>query len=104
MRFVRKLPQSIALNTAGGESKALGSVRIACPKFEGGSFNALVMPETPRVVSVGERCMDHGFSFLWPAGRRPSLPIVAQRSKSGPDRGGQRGTGSVDVRGRRWGG
>eukprot|EP00959_Pyramimonas_sp_CCMP1952_P023089 485603-Pyramimonas_sp.AAC.1 len=31
------------------------------------------MPETPCVISVGERCMDHGFSFFWPAGQRPCL-------------------------------
>eukprot|EP00959_Pyramimonas_sp_CCMP1952_P331814 6947911-Pyramimonas_sp.AAC.1 len=72
MKLIRKLPQSITLNTAGGEPKALGSVRIACPKFEGGSFNAWVMPETPCVISVGER--------------PKTLPILAQRSKSGPDR------------------
>eukprot|EP00959_Pyramimonas_sp_CCMP1952_P121308 2536656-Pyramimonas_sp.AAC.1 len=67
MRLIRKLPQSITLNTAGEESKALGSVRVACPKSKGGSFNALVMPEAPCVISVGERCMDHGFSLFWPA-------------------------------------
>ena len=71
--MIRKLPQSITLNTAGGASKALGSVRIACPKFKGGSLEALVMPDTPAVISVGERCMDRGFSFFWPAGRRPYL-------------------------------
>ena len=73
MILIRKLPQSITLNTTGGESKALGSVRIACPKLRGGIFHALVMPETPCVISVGERCMDHGFSFFWPAGQRPYL-------------------------------
>eukprot|EP00959_Pyramimonas_sp_CCMP1952_P348939 7311067-Pyramimonas_sp.AAC.1 len=31
------------------------------------------MPETPCVISVGERCMDRGFSFFWPAGRMPYL-------------------------------
>eukprot|EP00959_Pyramimonas_sp_CCMP1952_P114229 2388342-Pyramimonas_sp.AAC.1 len=31
------------------------------------------MPDTPAVISVGERCMDHGFSFVWPAGQRPYL-------------------------------
>eukprot|EP00959_Pyramimonas_sp_CCMP1952_P001199 23932-Pyramimonas_sp.AAC.1 len=31
------------------------------------------MPETPCVISVGERCMDHGFSFSRPAGQRPYL-------------------------------
>eukprot|EP00959_Pyramimonas_sp_CCMP1952_P411518 8623402-Pyramimonas_sp.AAC.1 len=73
MILIRRFPQSITLNTAGGESKALGSVRIACPKFQGGSFDALVMPDTPCVIPEGERCMDHGFSFFWPAGRRPYL-------------------------------
>eukprot|EP00959_Pyramimonas_sp_CCMP1952_P441750 9248243-Pyramimonas_sp.AAC.1 len=73
MRLIRQLPQSITLNTAGGESKAFASVRIARPKFKGGGFNALVMPETLRVISIGERCMDHGFSFFWPTGRRPYL-------------------------------
>eukprot|EP00959_Pyramimonas_sp_CCMP1952_P255522 5337272-Pyramimonas_sp.AAC.1 len=57
MRLIRKLPQSITLNTAGGKSKALGSVRIACPKFKGGSFNALVMPENP--CDFGRRAV-HG--------------------------------------------
>eukprot|EP00959_Pyramimonas_sp_CCMP1952_P190056 3976090-Pyramimonas_sp.AAC.1 len=27
------------------------------------------MPETPCVISVGERRMDRGFSFFWPAGQ-----------------------------------
>eukprot|EP00959_Pyramimonas_sp_CCMP1952_P136611 2859010-Pyramimonas_sp.AAC.1 len=35
MILIRELPQSITLNTAGGEPEALGSVRIACPKFKG---------------------------------------------------------------------
>eukprot|EP00959_Pyramimonas_sp_CCMP1952_P373195 7815573-Pyramimonas_sp.AAC.1 len=31
------------------------------------------MPETPCVISVGERRMDRGFPFSWPAGQRPYL-------------------------------
>ena len=31
------------------------------------------MPETPSVLSVGERCLDHGYSFHWLAGKRPYL-------------------------------
>ena len=73
MGLIRRLSQSVTLNTAGGPSKALGTVRIACPKFKGGSFEALVMPNTPAVLSVGERCMDHGFSFFWRARQRPYL-------------------------------
>ena len=71
MSMVRQLAESITLNTAGGASQALGSVRIACPNFRGNHFDALVMPKTPAVLSVGERCMDHGFSFYWPARKNP---------------------------------
>ena len=71
MSMVRQLAESITLNTAGGASQALGSVRIACPNFRGKHFDALVMPKTPAVLSVGERCMDHGFSFYWPARKNP---------------------------------
>ena len=56
MGSVRRLKNLITLNTAGGESKALGSVCVACPSFAGGSFEALVMKDTPAVLSVGERC------------------------------------------------
>eukprot|EP00959_Pyramimonas_sp_CCMP1952_P209445 4381900-Pyramimonas_sp.AAC.1 len=109
MGLIRKLPQSITPNTAGGESKALGSVRIACPKFKGGSFNASVMPETPCVISGGKRCMDHGLSFTWPAGQRPCLllpngqrvDLAVEGKILDPFR--QRGAGSADVRGCRWG-
>eukprot|EP00959_Pyramimonas_sp_CCMP1952_P407999 8550326-Pyramimonas_sp.AAC.1 len=31
------------------------------------------MPETPCAISVGERCMDHGFSFSW--GQRVDLAV-----------------------------
>eukprot|EP00959_Pyramimonas_sp_CCMP1952_P009879 205653-Pyramimonas_sp.AAC.1 len=37
------------------------------------------MPDTPAVILVGERCMDHGFSFVWPAGQRPYLLLPSGR-------------------------
>eukprot|EP00959_Pyramimonas_sp_CCMP1952_P154976 3242387-Pyramimonas_sp.AAC.1 len=49
MGIIRCLEVSIALNSAGGSSRALGPVRVA-------RVEALVMPETPAVLSVGERC------------------------------------------------
>ena len=73
MGKIKRLPNPIALNTAGGLSKALGTVSVACPQMPGGSFECLVMPETPSVISVGERCLDHGYSFHWPAGKTPYL-------------------------------
>ena len=73
MSKIQRLPNPIALNIAGGLSKALGTVSVACPQMPGGSFECLVMPETPSVISVGERCLDHGYSFHWPAGKTPYL-------------------------------
>eukprot|EP00959_Pyramimonas_sp_CCMP1952_P295668 6184037-Pyramimonas_sp.AAC.1 len=67
MGMTKRLEESITLHTAGGASRALGSVCVACPSFAGGNFEALVMLETPHVSSVGERCVDHGFSFVRPA-------------------------------------
>ena len=49
MSKIKRLPSPIALNTAGGLSKALGTVSVACPQMPGGSFECLVMPETPSV-------------------------------------------------------
>ena len=111
MSMIRKLKESITLNTAGGASKALGSVRIACPNFRGGDFDALVMPKTPAVLSVGERCMDHGFSFYWPARKNPYfiLPdgtvvhLIVEGKIPYLTLSGRRGAGSVDVCSRRRG-
>ena len=63
----------ITLNTAGGPSKALGTVRVACDQLPGGSFESVVMKETPGVLSVGKFCTDHGCSFYWRAGKTPYL-------------------------------
>ena len=33
----------------------------------------LVLNSTPPVLSVGKRCMDEGYSFIWNAGSTPYL-------------------------------
>ena len=72
---VNPLKVPITLNTAGGPSRAVGTVSVACEKLHEGKFDSVVMPETPNVLSVGERCMDHGYSFHWPAGKNPYLVL-----------------------------
>lgn len=32
-----------------------------------------VLEDSPLVLSMGTRCMDQGYSFVWPAGRNPYL-------------------------------
>eukprot|EP00959_Pyramimonas_sp_CCMP1952_P178541 3732044-Pyramimonas_sp.AAC.1 len=69
-----KEPQvPITLNAAGGLSSALGTVRVACDRLLSGKFDAIVLPETPSVISVGELCVDHGHSFYWQSGNMPYL-------------------------------
>eukprot|EP00959_Pyramimonas_sp_CCMP1952_P475170 9504043-Pyramimonas_sp.AAC.3 len=60
---VALLSAPIALGAAGGQSRALGAVRIVSDKLCGGGTEATVMPETPSVISVGELWVDHGCSF-----------------------------------------
>ena len=85
MGNLKQLKVPITLNTAGGPSRALGSVHIACDKLLEGKFETVVMPDTPSVISVGGLCLDHGYSFYWKAGKTP-LPVAAQRDEAGPHR------------------
>ena len=34
-------------------------------------INAYVLDDTPSVLSIGKRCMNQNYSFLWPPGRDP---------------------------------
>ena len=34
---------------------------------------AHILESTPSVLSVGKRCMNHGYSFIWPEGREPYM-------------------------------
>ena len=34
-------------------------------------FSAYILDETPAVLSVGVRCMEQGYSFVWPADGKP---------------------------------
>ena len=47
----------VRLNTANGATKSSDSIKVACSQFEEGDFTACVLPSTPSVISVGERCI-----------------------------------------------
>ena len=34
-------------------------------------FTPYILDETPAVLSVGVRCMEQGYSFVWPADSKP---------------------------------
>ena len=64
----------ITLQTAGGPSASKGGLKVATPSLDEGEFTALIMPNSPSVLSVGERCLDHGYGFHWPRGE--SVPFL----------------------------
>mgnify|MGYP005684048237 FL=1 len=57
----------VRLNTANGATRSSDSIKVACSQFEEGDFTACVLPSTPSVISVGERCITYGYGFHWPA-------------------------------------
>ena len=64
---LRTTYDAVKLNTAGGPVQTDETVGVSCPEFDEGSFDALLLQSTPPVISVGERCMNYGYSFHWPA-------------------------------------
>ena len=63
---------SILLHTANGECRPNGSIIMGIRPLNETS-SALVLENTPNVLSVGLRCMEYGYSFHWPCGQVPYL-------------------------------
>ena len=61
-RHVSNTPISLA--TANGSTRA-DKVALHQP------FSPYILDETPAVLPVGARCMEQGYSFVWPADGRP---------------------------------
>ena len=60
-----------ALHTANGIIETDEEVSLSIPKL--GTTEAIPLPDTPSVLSIGRRCMRHNYDFLGHRGRRPYL-------------------------------
>ena len=69
-----KLMRPIMLDTAGGESKAESTVTFPIDQL-GEEIDALVLPSTPYVLSLGRRCQEMGYGFWWPPYGLPHLML-----------------------------
>ena len=60
----------ISLTTANGSTRAdeVADVRVDAMHKP---FTPYILEETPAVLSVGVRCMEQGYSFVWPADGKP---------------------------------
>ena len=62
--------QNLTLSTANGECRPAGSVPMRAEAL-GEVSTALVLENTPNVLSVGLRCMEYGYGFYWPLSEMP---------------------------------
>ena len=69
-----QLIRPILLDTAGGESKANQVVQFVLDKL-GENVEALVLPSTPYVLSLGRRCQELGYGFWWEPYGLPHLML-----------------------------
>ena len=60
----------INILTANGPSSAEDQCIIEVPSITS-QAEPYVLPETPSVLSVGQRCMEEGYDFVWRAFKRP---------------------------------
>ena len=72
VRTARRLKIPIKLSTANGDITVSAVVDIKPPGFDH-TVEALLLDDTPTVVSVGKFCMDYGFGFYWPPNTAPFL-------------------------------
>ena len=70
MQLIDTSHQSIVLHTANGECRPAGSI-VMDIKPLGETSSALVLENTPNVLSVGLRCVGYGYSFHWPNAQDP---------------------------------
>ena len=68
----RSADHPISFITANGSTESNAVAEIDLNTLPG-SITPYILEQTPSVLSVGTRCMDQGYSFVWPAGSAPFL-------------------------------
>eukprot|EP00435_Cladocopium_sp_Y103_P049810 s1489_g15.t1 len=64
--------EPITFHTANGSTSTNQQARIDIGTFDKAA-NAYILDDTPSVMSLGKRCMDEGYSFVWPSNQMPFL-------------------------------
>ena len=62
----------IVFHTANGSTATNKEAEIDLGTFDMTS-QAYVLDDTPSVMSLGKRCMEEGYSFVWPSGKMPFM-------------------------------
>ena len=72
-------PGAQRLHTANGEIDASECVNFTLDEVGLSKRLATILPETPRVLSVGALCVDERATFVWPAGGTPYFTLSCGR-------------------------
>ena len=67
-----KAKNPIQFQTANGNTKDMDVVTMNIVEFDE-SVEPYVLPDTPSVLSIGRRCMQEGYHFVWLSGKHPYL-------------------------------
>ena len=67
-----RLDRPYAFTTANGSVMSYQTVPMHS-KMMGGNINPYLLSDTPAVLSIGRRCMEEGYSFIWNANEAPYL-------------------------------
>jgi len=60
----KRSAQPLTFNTAGGQTTAYEVAPAFCSEL-GRAVEPLVLNDSPWVLSIGRRCIDEGFTFVW---------------------------------------
>ena len=75
MNLKKRTCDPIMFHTANGSTATQTEAEIDLGTFDMTS-QAYVLDDTPSVMSLGKRCMEEGYSFVWPSGKMPSFMIT----------------------------
>ena len=66
-------PAPMVVQTANGTVDVDKQMTLTVKEGSTSRINALVMNDTPCVLSLGKRCMDEGYRFVWDQYQEPKL-------------------------------
>ena len=72
MNLKKRVCDPIIFHTANGSTATQTEAEIDLGTFDEIS-QAYVLDDTPSVMSLGKRCMEEGYSFVWPSGKMPFM-------------------------------
>jgi len=72
MKMKSRLDKTVTFQTAAGLTKVDSCMNLHSDTL-GGEIQAMILKDTPDVLSIGKRCVEQGFAFHWNSGESPYI-------------------------------